>query len=366
MGTDEADGPDSVATARTRCPLHSIFGIVTTTESPQSAADPIARELSAICSDVRENEPLSDHTTLRIGGPARWLARAATPDELTGLLLVARRVGIETYCIGGGSNVLASDSGYDGLVIVNGLTDICWQGDGAISVGAGVIWDDLVVAAIERCYDGFTAGSGIPGTVGGAIYGNAGAYGESVSDYLVGATVCDLDGASRDVTAADLKFKYRSSALENTSQIILDATFSLPGGDREQMRKRRRDILGIRHSKHPTVLEPTAGSFFKNIEREGDRVRLLEELGLADDGKRLAAAVLLDRVGARGQSEGGAAVSDKHANIIVNRSQATASDLLRLTRRLATAVNERFGIELETEVCRLGRFEADIEEQQMP
>ena len=315
--------------------------------------DRLASTLSRAGVRVEKDLPLSELTTFRIGGPARLAAFAQSAAEIALALAAARDAGVSARCLGGGSNVLASDDGYDGLILLNRIGGLSFR-EGTATVGGGYDWDDLVQAAVEEGLGGVAAMSGIPGSVGGAIYGNAGAYGECVSDRLLSITLVDAAGKVRTVEPAELGFTYRGSALKRTGEVAVEATFRLDRGDSTELLARREGILATRRSKHPAPEAGTAGSFFKNIERPEEREKVIQALGLNDDGRRIAAGLVLDKVGARGMREGDAAVFEKHANIIVNVGHASAGDVLALSGRMRGKVLEMFGIGLEREVMWLG------------
>lgn len=303
---------------------------------------------------------LCEHTTFRIGGQAEVLLSVTKPEQVVTVLEVARRFDVPVRCLGGGSNVLVSDDGVPGIVMINRVSNLAVEGE-VVHAGGGYDWDALVEAMCERGLAGMSAMSGIPGSVGGAICGNAGAYGESVSDALVSVSVVNRDGTTATLAPDQLGLRYRHSRLKETGQIVVEATFALREDDRAQLREHRETILAARAAKHPPKSVGTAGSFFRNIEREADRRRLVKLLDLPDNGHRVAAGLLLDRVGARGMCVGGAEVFEKHANIIINRGGATARDVLELSRRMRTMVREAFAIELEREVIWIGASEPDAE-----
>ena len=313
----------------------------------------LVSDLQHIGIQVETDYLLKDCTTFRIGGPARAAAFARTLQEMTLILHRAQKYGVPVTCLGGGSNVLVSDDGIDGIVLLNRIHTLSFDGSVA-TVGSGYDWDDFVDAAGDKGLSGTAAMSGIPGSVGGAIYGNAGAYGECVSDRIVSITLIDAAGNTRITTPDTLGFGYRDSDLKRTGEIVMEATFLLEPGSREELTRQREDILATRRSKHPAPSEGTAGSFFKNISRPEERERVVETLKLQDDGRNIAAGLLLDRVEARGMAVGDAAVFEKHANIIVNKGAATARDVLELSHRMKQRVLDRFGIGLEREVIWLG------------
>jgi len=319
-----------------------------------AACDALIRAGVAVERDVS----LKEHTTFRIGGKVRVLAAVTKPEQAVAVVTLARRLCVPVRCLGGGSNVLVSDDGVPGVVMINRISGLAFDG-GTIRVGGGHGWDELVEATCVRSLGGMSAMSGIPGSVGGAICGNAGAYGQSVSGSLISVTVVNPDGSLTVLAPDELGFRYRHSRLKETGQVVVEAAFALKGADPARLREHRDTILATRAAKLPAKSERTAGSFFKNIEREADRKRLTRLLDLPDSEHRIAAGLLLDKVGARGMCVGDAAVFERHANIIVNRGHATARDVLELSRRMHRMVREAFAIELEREVMWFGEQEPD-------
>ncbi|HPU85660.1 MAG TPA: UDP-N-acetylmuramate dehydrogenase [Candidatus Latescibacteria bacterium] len=298
--------------------------------------------------------PLAAYTTFRIGGVADILATATTEDQVAVVVRVARKFGTALRCIGGGSNLLVSDDGVDGIVLVNAIRGLSFEGGFAI-VGAGYEWDSLVEASVSHGLGGIAGMSGIPGTVGGAVCGNAGAYGESVGDRVVSVRVVDRDGQFREIERAGLGFRYRGSALKTSGEPIVRVQLALRPEDRRAISEQRQSVLNSRAEKHPPKSALTAGSFFKNIDDAGERARLALALGLVTHERRLAAGLLLDRAGARGLRVGDAEVYSKHANIIVNRGHATAAEVNRLAVLMKEKVRHAFGVQLQREVIWLGR-----------
>ncbi len=316
-------------------------------------AESITNALRALGVHAIDGAELRDYTTFRIGGPAEIVAEVRTPNQMADALGVCGEHDAPALCLGGGSNVLVSDGGVSGVVLLNRIEHVR-TADNTIVAGGGASWDALVVAAATKGLAGVVAMSGIPGSVGGAIYGNAGAYGECVGDVVDSITTADRDGHMRRFDASRIGFAYRSSSLANTDQVVVEATFNLDTGEPEALAEQRESILATRAAKLPTEDDPTAGSFFRNIDDPDESVRIREALGLLNDGRRIAAGLLLDRVGAREMSVGDARVFERHANIIVNRGSARASDVLELAHAMHVRVKDRFGIELRPEVRWIG------------
>lgn len=286
--------------------------------------------------------PLSRLTTLHIGGPARAICRLHTPDDARRFLENAREREIPAVYLGGGSNVLADDAGFEGLVLRVATTDFTVRGD-TVSAGAGLDFDALVVATLESGLVGLEFASGIPGSLGGALVGNAGCYGHEISEFLVEATVLRADGRVETVGPEDFAFAYRHSALKGNGDLVLDAVLRLRRGDTAVAGETRAGIVAERRRKHPVDL-PCAGSYFKNLPPD------------SPGGRRRAAGALLERVGAKEMREGDAAVFERHANIIVNLGTATSAEVLTLAERMKAAVADAFGIPLLEEVRHLKPF----------
>jgi len=306
--------------------------------------DRAVRDLVARHGDTKvlRNEPLSNWTTLRIGGPAAALCRMRTPAEVVEFLNFAREHAISAFCLGGGSNVLVDDRGYCGLVIHLEDEVVRFEA-GAARVGAGVPLDYLISRCLTEGRPGLEFASGIPGSVGGALVGNAGCFGREIGEFLLEATVLRADGRTETIGPEAFAFAYRTSRLKGGPDIVLDALIRAEPGPVEQAMRERKERIAERHAKHP-ITEASAGSYFKNLPPA------------TPESRRRAAGVLLDQCGARGWREGDAAVYDKHANIIVNLGFASCANVLRLAERMRQAVQERFGVSLEPEVRYLARY----------
>ncbi len=299
------------------------------------------RLASRIGADVREDVPLCDHTTLRIGGPARYFCEVTDGAQLAAALAAAGELGIPRLLLGGGSNLLVLDGGFDGLVIINRILGFEGSG-GRVKVGAGESYHGLVERLADEGLAGLGFAAGVPGSVGGAVFGNAGCYGRAIGDLLDQIVLLDPDGGGRRAVAPDeLELGYRRSALQASGAVVEAITLRLEPGDRDALRREIADNLAVRETKHPIDI-PSAGSYFKNLPPQ--------EPG----GRRIAAGLLLDQVGCKGLTVGGAAVFDRHANIIVNRGGASAEDVLALADEMKRRVLGRFGVRLEEEVRQVG------------
>ena len=284
---------------------------------------------------VRPSEPLANHTSFRIGGPADVLFIPSDPDALCRALMFLEEEKVPVLILGGGYNLLISDDGFRGAAIriPETLCDpIVFQGE-LVTVSAGLPLKRMVRDCAGRGLAGLENLAGIPGTVGGAVSMNAGAYGSCIADVLVSAQVVCARQGMRDFDAGALHFSYRESVLQKqTGLVAVRAVFRLqPGADAQALTARCREIISIRNGKHPVGL-PSAGSFFKNTRGLPPAGRLIEETGL------------------KGLSVGDAQISPLHANFLVNNGHATCREVLDLMRQVQDRVEQAHGIRLEPEV----------------
>lgn len=288
--------------------------------------------------DVKEW--LTDYTTFRLGGPCRELATVSGATAGSDVIRSWNQAGVPWRVMGGGSNLLVADDGIPEAVLrICSAQPDCRHENGLVEVSAGTELDALARFAAAEGLAGLGFAAGIPGTVGGGICGNAGAFGSSLGDVLDRVEVLTRTGEKRTLPRAALKFCYRASSLQATGEIVTRAWFRTTPGDPARLRAEREEILGVRREKHPDWRNlPTAGSFFKNLPPE------------AEGGRRRAAGRLLEQAGAKAMRTGGAYVYEKHANIVMAGPGATAKDVAELTSRMAAAVQDQFGILLEPEV----------------
>lgn len=289
------------------------------------------------------DRPLAQFTTFGTGGPARLFLEAKSAQEMSQAVAAANRLNLSYLVIGGGSNLLVADSGYDGLVIRTGIGGLSLRNDTEIVCGAGEELISLVAFATDNSLSGLEFAAGIWGSVGGAVFGNAGAYGGDISQVLSEATLVDSQGRLKTVDSDYLRFGYRDSYLKTTGEIVVEACFRLEKRDGKQIRDKVGSILKEREAKFPPT-DKCAGCMFKNIP-DAD----------AEHGK-ISAGRLLEEVGAKSMSVGDARVSEKHANIIVNGGSATSKDIRRLADKLKEKVFEKYGIMLQEEVIQIGDF----------
>ncbi len=306
---------------------------------------------SAIGEGLRAQEPLRHHTTFRIGGPADWFVAARTQDQLVAALRVAQELELPCFLLGGGSNLLVSDEGFRGLVVKNAIEDLAFDGTTA-QVGCGADFLTFIQRCCEQSLAGLAYAAGIPGSVGGAIYGNAGCYGQDIGSRVVECTLCTLEGSLVETLPASwFDFGYRDSRLKREPRALLSCVLRLERGEVAAIAAEIEEKLEIRRVKHPQWrIEPTAGSYFKNLP-PGFQA---PGLPLSPGTRRVPAGVLLDACECRGLRIGDAMVFPKHANIVINAGHATAHDVLTLAEVMKARVRARFGVELEEEVMFLG------------
>ena len=287
--------------------------------------------------NVYRNEPMKRHTTFRIGGPADYYLCPHSAKEIQKVVEICREEKLPYFILGNGSNLLVSDQGYRGVVIQlwKNVSDIRVEGC-LIHAKAGASLAKIAAEALEEGLTGMEFAAGIPGTLGGAVVMNAGAYGGEMKDILKEVLVMDQQGRIFTLEKKDLKLGYRTSAVKEKGYIVLAAVLELRPGDREEIRKLMEDLKQKRVEKQPLDL-PSAGSTFKRPEGY------------------FAGKLIMD-AGLRGFSVGGAQVSEKHCGFVVNTGGASAIDVLTLIREVQKRVREKFGVELETEVKFLGEF----------
>lgn len=296
--------------------------------------------------DYKQNISLAAHTTLKVGGEAKYFIEVSSEAELLEAISGAKEKNITWQVVGEGSNLLVSDSGFQGLIIVNKLHYI--HKDGNLVVGAGTNLNKLVDYANENGIAGFESLAGIPGTVGGAVYGNAGAYGETISDHLT-----YVKTLSREYSKTEGEFTYRESLFKQNKEVIVEIGFEIIVGDSQELINKSLEIRNLREKKYPTGIK-CPGSFFKNIiasELSTEQLKSIPEDKISHG--KVPAGYLLEEVGARGMKLGGARVADYHGNLIINDGTATAEDIWNLAMDLQTRVKDKFGILLEPEVQRL-------------
>jgi UDP-N-acetylmuramate dehydrogenase len=295
---------------------------------------------------VRREAPLAPFTTFRIGGSADLFAEVRSADEALLALRLARERGAPLAWLGGGSNVLIGDGGVRGLVVR-------WHGGRVetlardrVRAEAGVTVNGLVRYTIGHGLAGLAEWAGTPGTVGGAVHGNAHFQGRPISRIVVSVELAAMDGTVREVGAADMEFGYDRSRLKRTGEVALRASFCVSRGDPDALRAVARASLAFRKRTQPLAL-PSAGCVFQNPSPSAVEL---------PQGVPFSAGALVELAGLKGASCGGARVSPVHANFVVNDGDATARDVATLVDRMRDAVASRFGVVLEEEIVRLGEF----------
>ena len=297
-------------------------------------------ENNDIIQKIIYNEPMKKHTSFKIGGNADFFVSVKTIEELKQALFYAKQKHIPTTIIGNGTNILVSDSGIRGIVIKIDIQkfDLKEENDYIeISVGSGNKMMALATQLKKQEISGFEQLSGIPGTIGGAIYMNAGAYGKEMKDIVVSTRCMNMKGEIIELSNEEQKFKYRSSVFNTKEYIILDAKLNLKKGKKEDIELQMNEYLNQRKEKQPLEY-PSAGSTFKR--QEG-----------------IITAKLIDECGLKGYKIGGAMVSEKHAGFIVNTGDATAKDVLELIKYVKDEVYKKYGVKIEEEVKIVGELE---------
>lgn len=280
--------------------------------------------------ELRVNEPMAKHTTFRIGGPAALMALPQTLEEAAAAVRAAQELGIEAFFLGNGSNLLVPDEGVDGFLIKTAALDGYDREGDTLTAWAGITLAKLAAAAQREGLAGLEFASGIPGSVGGAVTMNAGAYGGEIAKVLEEVTFLDEGGEVCTLPASECGFGYRKSIFSQRKCLILKARFRLEQGDGYAIKARMDELTAQRKAKQPIDL-PSAGSMFKRP-------------------PGYFAAALIDQCGLKGLTVGGAQVSEKHAGFVVNRGGATCADVLELVRQVKERVLQQTGVELEMEV----------------
>ena len=337
---------------------------------------------------IQENIPLAPYTTFKIGGPARFFCEAKREDEIIEALKFAKEKSIPVFVLGGGSNILVSGKGFDGLVIK--ISNFKFQiSNYSITCDSGYLLSKIVSESVKAGLTGLEWAAGIPGTIGGAVRGNAGAFGSSMSVIVENVKVLEISknschseprllsrgeesransssfstgsftSACRPLlrmTNKDCKFAYRDSIFKhNSNLIILSATLKLKKGDKAESEKKIKEILALRREKQPMDF-PSPGSFFKNpIMKDKKLIKQFEtDTGQKIKDNKIPAPWLIEEAGLKGKKIGEAMVSEKHANFIVNMGNATAEDVIMLAAIIKTKVRNKFGIQLQEEVQMVG------------
>ncbi|MBQ9504440.1 MAG: UDP-N-acetylmuramate dehydrogenase [Lachnospiraceae bacterium] len=286
---------------------------------------------------VKKDEPMSAHTTFKVGGPADYFIEPVNEKELSEVIAYLNKAGREYMIIGNGSNLLVGDRGYRGSVILlyDNFNEIRVDGE-TITAQAGALLSAIANTALENSLTGFEFAAGIPGTAGGAVLMNAGAYGGEMADIVECAEVIATDGDKVSFSNEELKFGYRRSILQVKPVAVSSVTYRLSRGNREDIKNRMDELAAQRRSKQPLEY-PSAGSTFKRPEGY------------------FAGKLIMD-AGLRGYRVGGAKVSEKHCGFVINYNNATASDIMDVINDVTERVSRHFSVKLEPEVRIVGEF----------
>ena len=281
------------------------------------------------------DEPMSRHTTFRVGGPADFFVTPKAKEEVRDVIRICKEAGMPYYIIGNGSNLLVSDAGYRGVIvqIYKEMNEVKVEGD-LVKAQAGALLSGIAAKALGAELSGFEFASGIPGTIGGACVMNAGAYGGEMKDVLESVTVLTGEDKIIELGRNELELGYRTSVIAKKGYIVLGAVLKLERGDGEKIKTYMDELKEKRVTKQPLEY-PSAGSTFKRPEG-------------------YFAGKLIEDAGLRGFQVGGAQVSEKHCGFVINRDHATAADIMELMRQVQIRVKENSGVDLEPEVKRLG------------
>lgn len=291
-----------------------------------------AKELGCVC---KCSESMKKHTTFKIGGDADLFVTVFSLKQLCCVLKKATECELPVFVIGNGSNLLVSDEGVRGVVIKLQLSEeITLSDDGVLSATAGVRLSNVCLAALQESFSGLEFAWGIPGTVGGAIYMNAGAYGGEIKNILLECTAVDKSGNLFNYNNEEAELAYRESVFKRNGQIIVSAKFKLSKGEKIKIKREMDDLLSRRRDKQPLDM-PNAGSVFKRPQGN-------------------FAGTLIEQCGLKGYTVGGASVSSKHAGFIVNNGNATCKDVLDLIEYIKKTVFEKTGVLLEQEIAVFG------------
>lgn len=285
--------------------------------------------------NIKRDEPLSNYTFTRTGGPADWLAFPTSVDEVQQLVEYAHHHQLPLTILGNASNLIVKDGGIEGLVMILTSMKKITAHDQTVTADAGDAYIDVTKVALDHSLSGIEFAAGIPGSIGGAVFMNAGAYGGETKNVVYKATVMDRDGNIFDLNNQELDFGYRHSSVQDRHLIVLSADFALKPGDYNEIKAEMDDLNARRAAKQPLDL-PSCGSVFKRP-------------------KGYFAGKLIHDAGLQGYTSGGAQVSKKHAGFIVNINHGTGTDYINVIHHVQKVVKEKFGVSLETEVRIIGR-----------
>ncbi|MBD3359162.1 MAG: UDP-N-acetylmuramate dehydrogenase [Candidatus Buchananbacteria bacterium] len=305
---------------------------------------------------IQTDVSLTPYTTFKIGGPAKYFFIAQNNEDLVRAVSYTRKLKIPHYILAGGSNLLISDNGYDGLIILNQANEIIFKDNNRVVADAGAKLFDLVNQTVEHGLTGLEWAAGIPGSVGGAIRGNAGAYRGEMADNIIGVEI--MRGSKQFILSKEqCEFDYRDSIFKHNNDLIISGEWQLESGDKLKSQEKIKEILEKRKNNQPLEY-PSAGCIFKNIEINSanlDKIDNLKNLPAEYlQYKKIPAAWLIEQTGLKGEKIGDAQISEKHANFIINLGQATAEQVKELIDLVKNQVKQKFDLHLEEEVQYLG------------
>jgi UDP-N-acetylmuramate dehydrogenase len=302
---------------------------------------------------IKKNVPLRDYSTYKIGGPAKYFVKVKNKEELKEALNFCQENNLKFFILGGGSNVLFSDEGFNGLVIKMDNKAFRFLRNNKLFVEAGCEMEKIVRETVKRGLSGLEWAGGLPGTVGGAIRGNAGAFGGEIKDIVEKVIAFSpKENQEKEYSKEECQFEYRSSIFKREKKIVLSAVLSFKEGDPKELKRKVKEEINYRKERHPLEY-PNAGSVFKNCPLEKIppeiRERFKDKIKL-DPFPILPTAVLIAEAGLKGLRIGGAKVSEKHPNFLVNFNNAKAKDVLDLIKKVKEVIWEKFGVLLEEEI----------------
>ncbi|HAL50075.1 MAG: UDP-N-acetylenolpyruvoylglucosamine reductase [Candidatus Uhrbacteria bacterium GW2011_GWD2_41_121] len=320
-------------------------------------SEKITSELKTLVGDrLKENEPLAKHLVFRVGGPAKWFVEVESVDELKSVMKIAQDNEIKWEVIGGGSNALASDAGFDGIVIRVAMRGLKFD-DTHVVAQAGVPSVMLARQSADAGLSGLEWMASLPGSVGGAVRGNAGCFGGEMHNHIIAVTVL-RDGEVRRIEKKNILFGYRHSSFKDPSSkdVILEVEFELQKDDASVIKERMAFVLDKRKVCQP-IASGTAGCTFKNYEIQADDLEKLKKIDVPQsmiDSGFVSAGWLIDQADLKGTKIDGARISEDHANFIINDGNATADAIIQLISLVKMKVRDQFGIQLEEEIHYIG------------
>ncbi len=301
---------------------------------------------------VEKKFPLASLSGYKTGGPADYFVSATNLNEIKSALTWAKEHNQQIFILGGGTNILFPDEGYRGLVIKIDNKDFCLEDDN-LYVGAGAMMPDLVKSSIERCWGGLEWAGGLPGTLGGAIRGNAGCFGGEIKDNVESVTVVNYQGELVKFNNQECKFAYRYSRFKVEPWIVVEAVLNLKeNSNKEELARIAQDHINYRQERQPLEW-PNCGSVFKNFpvaKAPAEVVEKFKDIIKTDPFPVIPTAALIHEAGLKGHTVGGAQVSEKHPNFIINLGGATSADILNLLGFVKEKIRESFGVDLEVEI----------------